>query len=305
MVLYSSHPQRHSRESGSLLDMTTDAVRFVQLFAADIEIHPLLVYEVALPFSPQRTALYRAYHDSETNISIVGSVHERWPSLVQNFQTNDDGYPVSACDYSHDGVHIVSASGDCLHVWDATSGAKFLPALAGHSDEIRVCRVSPDGRLIASGSVDKSILVWDATSGSQLLSLHGHTNWVICLTFYPSGKYLVSGSDDTTVRIWNVHSGAEIIPALHGHKDSVQVVSISPDGAFILSGSGSDCEQIIRTWDAASGIPNRIFKMTSIALNSVTFSPDGLYIMAVGKDLNSKITKFQWDVDGLGDTFDE
>ncbi|MBO5838950.1 MAG: hypothetical protein J6R06_04665, partial [Bacteroidales bacterium] len=61
-----------------------------------------------------------------------------------------------------------------------------------------------DGKYLASGAWDKTVIIWDAKSGQRLQTLEGHSDWVNSVSWSPDGKYLASGSRDETVRIWGV-----------------------------------------------------------------------------------------------------
>lgn len=263
--------------AGEIRAMISDAIRFVQLFAGDIETHPLLVYKIALPFAPTGTTLYKTFHNFRTCVSIIGSSEqsgESWPPLVQTFGTASEGAMITTCAYSPDNSRIVSGSFDGhVRVWDATSGARFFAEPMKHSISVLAVQFSPDGARIASGSIDRTIRLWDAISGCQVLqSLQGHRSGVTSLSFYTSSRRLVSGSQDTTVRVWSVQSGAEVMPALRGHNDGVEVVCVSGDGLLIASGSGQLWDQTIRTWDAVSGHQSRVFRIRGVGLQSLTFS---------------------------------
>lgn len=63
---------------------------------------------------------------------------------------------------------------------------------------------SPDGKLIASTSMDGLVRLWNAENGSIVNVLNGINFASACPCFSPDGKCLITSSADNTIRIWDV-----------------------------------------------------------------------------------------------------
>ena len=172
-----------------------------------------------------------------------------------------------------------------------------LVVRTGHSKQVTSVAYSPDGKILASGSGDKTIKLWDVASGQEILTLSGHKYTVNSVAFSPDGKRLASASDDHTVRLWDLEKGVTLW-TFEGYKYGAKSVAFSPDGATLAS-SGDDT---IKLFEVASGRNVRNIDLPAGVLSNflqtlpVAFSPDGKSFA-----LASPLKKaFVWDTAGEG-----
>jgi WD40 repeat protein len=167
--------------------------------------------------------------------------------------------------------------------------------LVGHSDTVKSCVFSPDGKLVVSASTDMTLRLWDVETGDCLRVFRGHTQLVTACAFIPDGRqYIVSASEDATLRLWDCNTG-ETLRVLSGHTQTINACAFSPDGRYILSGSGGNewqqlrdsTDNSLRLWDVETGQCEHIFEFPEEVQDRIcacVFSEDGRLALSVGAD---------------------
>lgn len=267
---------------GTIRMSATDTGREVAVITA----HAPFVEEVAL--SP----------DNNTLASVNRNVNIRlWNANTGHVQAiyRGKGYLIRFLEFSEDGGTFACADvGITFWVSDVATGREqFTYTLEGHTKSIWKTALSPDRRILASGSYDTTIRLWDIVTGDALFVLSGHKNGVGALAFSPDGGMLASGSRDETIRLWDTTNGTEL-SILTGHNGEIEAVDFSPDGKTLASGSW---DGTLRLWDMSSleektaTFPWKKRENASVLLGrqgggalSVVFSPDGKTVVSAGTD---------------------
>ncbi|NET05001.1 MAG: CHAT domain-containing protein [Symploca sp. SIO2B6] len=159
--------------------------------------------------------------------------------------------------------------------------------LSGHDDWIWGVAVSPDSKIIASVSKDKTIKLWNR-DGSLLNTLVGHRANVWGVAFSPDSELIASVSFDKTVKLWN-RDGSLLI-TLKGHNKSVSQVAFSPDSQTIVTSSR---DQTVKIWSRDGTLLNTLVGHSD-KVWGVAVSPDSQIIVSGGWDKTVKI----WSKDG-------
>lgn len=121
---------------------------------------------------------------------------------------------------------------------------QLLHSFTGHSHIVRSLAVSADGKILISGSRDKTIKIWQLETGELIRTLTGHTEGVFAIALSPDGQIIASGSADKTIKLWHVETG-ELLATFTGHTHTVTALAFTTSGEILVSGS---LDKTIKIW---------------------------------------------------------
>jgi WD40 repeat protein/serine/threonine protein kinase len=107
---------------------------------------------------------------------------------------------------SPNGNLLAFSSEDCAMLFDVKSGVR-LHLLEGHQNTVDCIDFSPDSRLLATGSHDRTIRIWDTQTGEVLHEIAAHRDKVDAIAFSADGRTIASGDKGGTVAFSHVPTG--------------------------------------------------------------------------------------------------
>lgn len=146
----------------------------------------------------------------------------------------------------------------------------------GHSKSMTASDISDDGKYIATGSVDRSIIIWETKTGKEIRVLHHHIKSITALHFSHDGKYILSASNDNTVKLAHVETGDIVHTFLHT-KYEIANAYFNGDGSQVII---FDKRQHFSVWETHTGKLMGYFKKDYAAYNDAkTVSYNGEHLL--------------------------
>ena len=175
------------------------------------------------------------------------------------------------------------------HLWNLCRGDQ-LATLTGHGRTVACAAFSPQGNLLATGSMDGTARIWDVMNPQCVATLNVTTGAVWSVAFTPDGKYLMTGCNEQ-VQLWDTDSwqARTNFPG--------ELAVLSKTGTFMATAQASPFfwqpAGVVRLWNWRTGQLLRRFEQPGRAL---ALSSDGQLLAIAGADSGVTV----WDT-GTGE----
>ncbi len=195
-------------------------------------------------------------------------------------------YGLASLAYSPDGKYIMH-SGRLANLWNVVTGS-LESIVAGHIGQVNSVAFSTLGQYFASGGDDAQIIVRSGASGQHVRSFHlGSFKRIYSVVFSPNEKLLAAGSI-SSVYLWRTGTWDTVRTIPRG----VNAIAFAPDGSLLAT---AERYAPVQLWDVATGAFVRAFSGQTGEIRSVSFSPDGKYIVAADVGISQSSLRV-WEV---------
>ncbi|HNB51166.1 MAG TPA: TIR domain-containing protein [Anaerolineales bacterium] len=211
--------------------------------------------------------------------------------LIDREEKKNYWFPGYGHIFSPDGSAVVGLTGSEMAMWPIaplfeTGDLVTNTLTVEEASNMQSVTWSPDGKTLATGQYDGTIILWDYNSGGPSVSIRatlpGHTGGISTMAWSPDGR-LASVGGDNTIIVWDIAAQTQEKTFTANSEVPITGMSWSPTGELAtVSGDNN-----IVIWDVDKGEKISVLGAPYRAgITSVAWSPDGTKLAFGGQSYN-------------------
>nr|XP_023030381.1 WD repeat, SAM and U-box domain-containing protein 1-like isoform X1 [Leptinotarsa decemlineata]XP_023030382.1 WD repeat, SAM and U-box domain-containing protein 1-like isoform X1 [Leptinotarsa decemlineata]XP_023030383.1 WD repeat, SAM and U-box domain-containing protein 1-like isoform X1 [Leptinotarsa decemlineata] len=167
--------------------------------------------------------------------------------ILQNLQKHSSD--VTCCDFAPNFVLVTGSSDKTIRIWDWVPPSGYVERacspLKVHKYQVTSVRVSPQGSMLASSSVDGTAILWNIHNCTKLYTMtQVNGDAIRVCRFSPDSAILVTAGDNGAICVWDlVHRS--LIKTLFDHEGTTQSLAFTPDSQYLITACSLE---VIRIW---------------------------------------------------------
>jgi len=144
--------------------------------------------------------------------------------------------------------------------------------VGGHRAAVTSLAFSADGRVLASGSRDRTVRVWNTPGGREASAPLDAKAGVVAIALVPNRSVVAATLDDRRLVLWDYGLQRQVIHFDSPDRSRLKAVAVSSDGRWVAAGGAS---RRIYVWQIDRGTLAGELKNTAGRIESLAFTPDG------------------------------
>jgi WD40 repeat protein len=169
----------------------------------------------------------------------------------------------------------------------------LLKTIKGHTDSVNTIVISPDEKLLASGSDNGTVKLWSLPNGELLKTLKVSLFFgVNALAISPAGHLLAAGGDNDSIKLWSLPNGELLKTLKDGSYFGVKALAFSPDGKLLVSANSDKIELWLMTKDQEFNTKVKKFKLLrghQYEIRAIGINASSTLLVTASKDKTIKL----------------